>query len=192
VACSDDEAQLLEIDENLMRRGLTVLEEGVFLAQRKAVYERLHPETKHGGDRVSDQMANLATRSLRFTAATAQDLDKSERTLRRRIALAEALAESGADLVQMLLTTPHADDQVGLSLLAGLPKSDRPKAVRFLTAAKNPALSLAAAVDRARGVTQPELDPDELQFAALMNHWRKAGAVARKRFRAFLAEKADA
>ncbi len=38
---------------------------------RKDAYEALHPETKHGGVRKSDQVANLATCSDRFTADTA-------------------------------------------------------------------------------------------------------------------------
>ena len=42
----EDAFTLLEIDENLMRNELTVIERSLDLAKRKAIYERLYPESK--------------------------------------------------------------------------------------------------------------------------------------------------
>ena len=65
--------------------------------RRKQIYEELHPETKHGGDRKSDQVANLASCSDRFTEATAAATGKAERNIQRAAARGEALGEvSGA------------------------------------------------------------------------------------------------
>ena len=58
--------------------------------QRKAIYEELHPETRHGGDRKSDQVANSA---IRFTATASEATGKSERTVRIAAARGEALGE---------------------------------------------------------------------------------------------------
>lgn len=43
-------AELAEIDENLRRNELTVLEHGEHLARRKEIYEGLHPEAKQGSN----------------------------------------------------------------------------------------------------------------------------------------------
>ena len=40
----DDEARLAEIDENLIRRELSALDRAIFLAERKAVFDRMNPE----------------------------------------------------------------------------------------------------------------------------------------------------
>ena len=50
---SDDEAELIQIDENLIRANLSDAERILHVARRKELYEKLHPETKHGGDRRS-------------------------------------------------------------------------------------------------------------------------------------------
>jgi len=182
IECSDDEATLREINENLARRNLTVLEEAVFLAQHKAVYERLYPSTKHGGDRVSEQAAKCATCSVPFAEAAAKDLNKSRKTITNRIALANALASS-PELVEQLLKTPHADDASGLALLAGLEVSKRPQAVRLLLNAEEPLPSLTAAVDRTRGIKpKPPVDPQEAIFKRLVDAWGDANAATKRRF----------
>jgi hypothetical protein len=43
-----DQAELAEIDENLIRADLTPAEEAIHIGRRKAIYEKLHPETVHG------------------------------------------------------------------------------------------------------------------------------------------------
>lgn len=86
VKASEIEAQLLEIDENLCRHELNELDRATFLAKRKEVYEALHPETKHGGDRKSDQVAELCHLIPSFTKATAEKLGLSSRSIRALVA----------------------------------------------------------------------------------------------------------
>lgn len=71
------------------------------IARRKAIYEELHPETRHGGDRKSDQACNLQTRS--FVDATAGAVGKDKSTVSRAAARGEAL---GDDLKAIEGTSP--------------------------------------------------------------------------------------
>ena len=43
-----DQALLIEIDENLVRTDLSPAERALHISKRKELYERVHPETKHG------------------------------------------------------------------------------------------------------------------------------------------------
>lgn len=63
--------------------------------RRKFIYEQLNPETKHGGDRKSDQVDKLSTR---FTGATADATGKAERTIRQAAARGEALGDDLNDI----------------------------------------------------------------------------------------------
>jgi ParB family chromosome partitioning protein len=96
---TDLQAKLAEIDENIERTPLTVLEYSQQLNERKSIYEGLHPETKPGksqaagmnrklGHDVSDKM------SLTFTADTAKKLNKTMRSVQRDLAIARSIDDS--------------------------------------------------------------------------------------------------
>lgn len=129
-------ADLAEIDENLIRNELTALERGEQLARRKEIYEALHPETKHGGDRGNqhtggkgrqgDKLAvcqtpeasggpgnkedktadNLATVS--FVDDTAKKTGASPRTVRREVKISKDIAP---EVKEAIRNTPMADNQ---------------------------------------------------------------------------------
>ena len=102
-----DQAQLAEIDENLIRAELSPAERAAHVAARKAVYERLHPETKHGGDRKSKSRSQNAYLKS-FVADTAKKTGKHHGTVARDVkrgkdildvaALAGTSLDKGAEL----------------------------------------------------------------------------------------------
>ena len=78
--------ELIEIDENLIRYNFHYTEEGDMLLERKRIYEELHPEIKHGGDRKSENFKTPERRHEKtFVKDTAKKIDKSERTVERNI-----------------------------------------------------------------------------------------------------------
>ena len=125
VKADDLHAQLLEIDENICRRELNELDKATFLAKRKEVYEALHPETKHGGDRKSDQVDSLVHLIPSFTEATAQKLGLDARSVRRSVHRYTSivpdvrekiagtwLANNGAQLDALSRETPEFQRQI--------------------------------------------------------------------------------
>lgn len=79
-------AALIEIDENLIRAELSPSERARALADRKRLYDDLHPEHRHGGDRRSIQAASLAVRNdgaMGFAADTAAATGLSVRSVQR-------------------------------------------------------------------------------------------------------------
>lgn len=179
---SDAELRLREIDENLIRHELTALDRARFLAERKRLYEALNPAAKHGGDRRSDQAANMAVWS--FSADIADKVGLSERTIRRAVALAEALAPA---VVERVRHTDLASNQAALEALAKHPHSRQFHAVNLMLAEVNPAKSVAEAFDRIDGkAVKPE--PEAKLVPKAIDLWGRMGARDRRQFLAFLAD----
>jgi ParB family chromosome partitioning protein len=116
------DAQIATIDENLIRRELTVAERSELLAERKRLYEEKHPETKHGGDRKNDE---IKTRNPRFdpapssfTADVAAKTGRGRRTVEEEVRIGERLAP---DVMEKVKASPIADSKAALKSLADLP-----------------------------------------------------------------------
>lgn len=101
-------AELAEIDENLIRKELDLIEQGEQLARRKEIYEALHPETKAtyaGGtfrgnqhNEVADTVS--ATKIKSFSEDTAEKTGISPRHVRRRIQVSRDLQPEVKEIVR--------------------------------------------------------------------------------------------
>lgn len=180
VTATDAELRLREIDENLIRHELTALDRARFLLERKRLYEAMNPAAKHGGDRRSDQAANVATWS--FSADIAEKAGMSERTVQRACEIARNLAPAA---IARLRDTPLASNQAALEALSKHPHERQLAALDQLFAAENPAPSVNAAFDRLDGkVVKPAA---ELKVSKLIDQWGRLGAKERAEFLTFLA-----
>ncbi len=115
------QAELAEIDENFVRAELTTLEYGDLLLRRKEIYEALHPETKRGGDRKSEEIkrAKCAFDSERsFVDDTAEKLGLHPSTVRRQIQTAKNLTPEAKQIIQASDAKLTKKDALELSRLA--------------------------------------------------------------------------
>ena len=181
VTASKLQAQLREIDENLMRRELTPLDRATFLAKRKEVYEALHPETKHGGDRKSEQVAKSGDLVARFTAEIAAKLDLSERSVQRAI---QRYSRIAPDVRERIATTWLARKGAMLDAIAGQEPALQRAIVAQLLAEENAPKTVAAALERIHGAAAA---PKAAGEAPLFKAWKKAKARERAEFLEFIA-----
>ena len=177
----EDQARLREIDENLCRRDLTELDRATFLAERKAVWIRLHPETAVvGRKKLKTNLSLIPT----FAADAAERLGLSPRSVDRAIRRSVALRD---DVKALLAHSKWADNGAVLDGLSKLSPDDQYKAAHGLVRFPNPARNLAAAIaeftPRPKGAAAAEAAQE---YERLINSWRKARQAARRRFIDFL------
>jgi len=91
-----DQAELIEIDENLIRSNLSPAEEAKHLARRKELYEKVHGKAKAKGAHAANEKmgkTNDASDKLSdaFTTDVAKKTGQTERHVRRKLARAETV-----------------------------------------------------------------------------------------------------
>jgi ParB family chromosome partitioning protein len=121
VELDDVHAELVELDENLARNELSPAERSAAIARRKAIYERLHPETKHGAVGKGRKPPKGSAKADRFSAATAAATGRSESGIQLDAHRGEVLG--GETLAKIAGTS--LDKGVELDALARLPADDR-------------------------------------------------------------------
>ena len=130
VGMSSLQAELAEIDENIVRTNLSRQELGEQFLRRKEIYETLHPETRQGmrnGQTVKNaNLASLETKS--FAQDTAEKTGMSKRTVSRLLQIANNMTQDAKRIVQAsdipqdtalkISRLPHDQQAEAASLLA--------------------------------------------------------------------------
>lgn len=127
VPLNDLKRELAEIDENLVRHDLTVLERSEHLARRKEIYEALHPQAKHGGapGKAGGGKAKAENISS-FADETAAAAGVTPRTVRQEVQIAEGLSE---DVKEAIRGSGVADRKADLLALARVKEPEKQKEI---------------------------------------------------------------
>lgn len=171
------QAKLIEIDENLLRHELNPLDRAVFLAERKRIYEELHPETKngaHGHNKGKNEKATLA-----FSKDAADRTGLSERAVKRSVQIATHLSP---EIRKNLVGTDLAKNQSELLLLAKQEPDAQVRIVELILDQKDGVKSVKAAIERTSGKPKVVADTTQAEIKKLMDAWRHSGLTARRTF----------
>ena len=191
----EEEVRLLEIDENLCRAELNAIDKVHFFAQRKKIYQRLYPETKHGGDRKSLEYRNNIkwqhlplddeghdipkTRPPSFVEDTAASTPWSPRTIRLYTRIGERLDST---LRHALANTPIARRLRDLETIADMKPDKQQALLQRLQTAQRPPLSLSALMADPNRPSSPR----KTNLDRLTALWTKTAASHRRQFLEYL------
>ena len=171
---SADAGRLREIDENLYRRELSPLDQAAFLAERRAIYERLFGPVK-AGKRNRAKFAQLNF----FDDVTAKfGLGKRlvQLALWRRNAIQPAVWA-------MIAGSRIGENGAMLDAIGRLDTPTQAQVVQMLLSPSGPKTVAAALQQIGRA---PVVDEGRRQMQALMSAWDKAAVPARTQFLAHL------
>lgn len=128
------QAELAEIDENIVRARLSRYDLGEQLLRRKEIYETLHPETRHGmrnGQTSKDvNLASLETKS--FNQDTSEKLNMSKRSVARLVQIANNTTPEAKQIIQKAGAKVTQDAALKISRL---PPDQQEEAAAVLAAA---------------------------------------------------------
>ena len=168
---SDVDAELAEIDENLMRADLTVLERGQHLSRRKELYEAKNPGTKQGaqggGKGGKGTRRKTENEKISFSVDTAAKMGVTPRTIQMATRIAEKI---DAEVQEIIADLPIADNQSELTKLAKMkPDQQKEVAARLATGQVETVAEVVredrAAAQRAKVSTPLPIDKFDLIYA---------------------------
>ena len=173
----DLKSQLAEIDENLLHRPLTALQESQALKRRKEIYLELHPETKKGaqgggkdgkGTRVRTESDNMS-----FSDDTASKTGKNKRTVERAVKLADDISDEVAEQLEGMAI---ADNKAELGQLAKLSPDDQKLIAADLASGEAKTVKESAKLHGIKPPAPPKKAKPgkKLDKPALYKEWTKA------------------
>lgn len=179
VDCSDDEARLHEIDENLYRHELTPYDQANFLEERRQIWEKLYGKVKPGRDkRKSRQVGAIEERDeyLNYYKDIQKNFSLPKRTVQRALERRRCIIKP---IWEMLRNTPEAKNGALLDKIADLEPADQSEILKLV---QDRACTFSEAVRRAaprvnQRVTTPEKMAEKVAAA-----WADWSAEDQKKF----------
>lgn len=181
---TDAEAELIEIEENLVEAELTTLDLATHLARQKALYEALNPGAKAGVAGAAARWGD-ADDTVSFASTVAAKRDISPRHVQRLTKIGEALSPEAVAALRA------GEKPASYRTLADLAAEEdkRHQALAAATLAEGQVKRVSIALAIARGTVPPKgPSADEKAYDALVGAWGRAPAKSRARFMAWLWE----
>ena len=127
------QAELAEIDENFVRKNLSIIDFGNLLLRRKEIYEILHPETKQGmrnGQTAKNENSSVL-KAKSFAQDAADKLGVSSRTVEIQIQTAKNLTPTTKEIIRDSHTKVTKTNALKLSRLE--PEQQEDAATQLVT-----------------------------------------------------------
>jgi ParB family chromosome partitioning protein len=182
---SDDWVKLMEIDDNLAGAEMTVLDTAVFLARRKTIYERLHPQSKAGVFKGNQHTSNVVAEIISatsFAMSTAEKFGLSDRHVRNLVAAGEALTDAQAG---QLRRAPRPVGTLDLMELAKIgDEAERAQVVLKVATGQAKKVKIARhqyAAETGKAEASPEARRDS-DYDRLVEAWRRASPASQGKF----------
>lgn len=174
-----DQRRLREIDENLYRAELSPYDQATFLAERRAIYERLNGPVRRG-PRSRDVIATNLSQLSFFDDVTAK-FRLPRRMVQRALSRKNLISP---DVWHRLRGHPITKSASELDKLMRLNEAQQRQVVRLIMQETLPAKNVTAAL---RAMSDAPVESvDDKQFRVLSSAWAKAGTKARADFLNFL------
>jgi ParB family transcriptional regulator, chromosome partitioning protein len=183
---SDDEAEQIEIDENLVRRGLTPLERAEMVAARFAVWGRRFPDRvqsvgegcrpKRGRPKKGENFSQFPP-AMGFASDTAADVGLTKRTIEHAWATVNGLPEA---LRLRLRGTWIAKNEGVLRQLAGVAdREEQAKVAEILLAGQTKSVADAIAIANGSTPARAAPTPVDETLKAFRRLWGSASPSAK-------------
>jgi ParB family transcriptional regulator, chromosome partitioning protein len=177
------QAELMEIDENLTRHDLNELDRAIFLARRKELYEDLYPAAKAGGNRRKISNDKFVAKLVSFTEDTAEKLGCSRKSIERAVRRANDIP---SDVLAQIKGTWIARKGIHLDALVRLTNEEQRLVVAQVLS--RGATTLADAISSVRGQREARVDVPTADFEKLKRVYLAADVTAQARFRTWVAK----
>ncbi len=170
--------------ENIARHELNALDRAATLAAAKGIYERLHPETKNGGDR-SKRRGKNQNDTVSFSKSAASKAGLTPRSIERYVALYNSLAPAVRD---SLAGTDYAGQRSQLVALAQLDPERQATVADILLDDSNEIRRVKEADAQIDTPRPARTNPADKAFKKLLSLYLHSPKKAQKEFRAWLSE----
>ncbi|KPU84177.1 hypothetical protein JI58_05280 [Marinosulfonomonas sp. PRT-SC04] len=176
---TDEEAHLIEIGENLLRRDLTTVDHLRSLLEWDTSMKKEHPELRRGGDRKSADA--IKVQSLDFDKYTELMAEKTGRSRSSNFDNLKVARVLGDDLLKQLSGTAIEDNMAQLKALANLPPAKRPDIVELLVSDEIKTIA-EGEIKLSDQPASPELSPRDAWLKKIKNQYFQGSMRDQKAF----------